>query len=418
MDFDRRGGASLWLHCAILMVIFLEGAFGWYFGRGLSSLMLWIPITAILMLSLFSMINYKEGLVLTPELTPILIAIYALVLWRLITFFWTVNDVLSFKEGMKTLYLLVFIVSVHNLMMHIPREGLVKMIAFIVTFGIMVSVISYVYLLVSEGGFVNYGRRSFKVMIRIYYISNLAGAVVLLLGLWNWVLVFSGGRYLKLGVLNLLLTLFFLFGITSQAALGGFLASMSVVSFYYIYTIRQRMLLFYMSNLLTMFLGVLSVYIVVISTTIETLSTANGRIGIWLDVLGIFREGQWLTGVGSGASRLLLSGTSYGERDMHNVLFSALASGGIVELGIVVFVFAWLVRISLSKGRGAGVVLMAFVVGVFVRNQAESNGLVFGYLNNSWVFLSWYALISIIVLMADGAFITHESGKYGVVAVR
>jgi len=409
----RNEGASLWVHYFIVTLILLEGALGGLIGLKLSSVMLWVPMTGLLLHSLFVIIQSGKGFILSPGIVPILVSIYVLSIWRFITFFWTVNDLMTFKEGVKTIYLLVFIASVYSMMMQVDRNRLLKMVAFVVTFGLVVSLIAYVYQILSEGGLANYGKREFKVNLIIYYKSNVAGAVILLLGLWNWVLVFSGERYRKVGLFNVVLTLFLLFGIASQASLGGYMMSLSIVLLYYFYNIRSRMLLFYLSYLTAFLLAFFSLYVVVMSTTIETLSSANGRLGLWLEALGVFREGSWITGIGSGASRQLLSGTSYSGRDLHNVFLYSLASGGIVELAIVLFVFVWLTMFALKAGRGARVVLVAFVFGIFVRNQAESNGLIFGYLNSSWIFLSWYVLITIFALIESNVLIgrgeTHES---------
>jgi len=78
---------------------------------------------------------------------------------------------------------------------------------------------------------------------------------------------------------------------------------------------------------------------------------------------------------------------------------------------LVLFFFIWLAVIAIYTKKGTGIVLIAFIIGAFFRDQAESGGLIFGYLNNSWIFISWYVLITIIVLMKDGGFQGHGSGS-------
>lgn len=412
MDYVKSEGVSLRIHSAIIMATLLEGAFGSFFGLGFSSVMVWTPITIILAHSLSAMIYRREGIVPSPEFTVILALIYFLVIWRFTTFFWTSDYILSLKESVKTLYLFVFIASIYYVMTHTTRERILRMIAFVVTFGLLISVIAYMYQLLTEFGFANYAKRAVKMQIDIYYRANTAGGVVLLLGLWNWVLVFSGKKYMKIGLFNLMLTLFLLFGIASYASLGGFMASMSVVLFYTLYVIRGRMLLFYFSNLACLGLAFFSIYFVIVSTTIETLSTANGRIGIWIEALEVFREGHWIAGIGSGAAKRIMFSTNYESIDLHNLLIYSLANGGIIELALVLFFFIWLTGIAIFTKKGTGMVLIAFIIGAFFRNQAESGGIIFGNLNSSWIFLSWYVLITIIVLTKDGTFQRHGSGRY------
>ncbi|MFC1549257.1 hypothetical protein ACFL4R_00065 [Nitrospirota bacterium] len=112
------------------------------------------------------------------------------------------------------------------------------------------------------------------------------------------------------------------------------------------------------------------------------------------------KEGPWLTGVGSGATSWVTAEANLSNRHVHNVLIYSLAFGGVFELMLVVFIIAWLVRIAIRHMNGSGIVLLAFMTGIFVRNFAETTGLLFGNLNNPWVYLSWYALITIIVMIS------------------
>ena len=409
-DSETVRGVPLGIHTAVIIVVLLEGALGNLFGLELSSLMLWVPVNIIIAYSL--LIVSKQPEIITPvkKFTPVVITIYLMVLWRFTAIFWTISDRLSFKESIKTFYLLLFIMTTQYVISRTTRERLLRMIALVVTIALVASVLAYLYRL-GYAGFSYYGEKAFKKRIGIFYRGNMGGAVIMLLGLWNWCLVFSGAKYRKIGFINLGLTLFLLFGIASQAALGGYLISISVVLLYYFYLIRDRMLLFYLSNLSAIGLACFSVYYVVKSTTIWSLTTLNGRLGIWIEAINVLREGQWLTGVGSGAAQGLTSATSVGTSNLHNVLIYSLASGGIVELGMVLFIFIWLMKLALSQKQGRGIVLMAFIAGVFVRNLAEASGLLFGYMNNSWVYLSWYVLISIIVLLTNSSDHTGESGN-------
>jgi len=402
-------GISLLVHGIVITLVMLDGAFGSFMGLSYTSVSVWAPISLIVAYSFFTMLNPRKAVTFVPNFRPIIIAMYIFVIWRLIGFFWSSVMGSTFKECLKTIYLFVFVTSTFYALTRASRKKLLKMICYVVTISLIASLISYLYQLLMSGGFKNYASKDFKAWITLFYSGNTAGAVVLMLGLWNWMLVFSGGRYLKIGLMNSLVALFLLLGIASQAALGGFLASISCVVFYYFYTIRHRMFLFYISNVITMALALFSIYYVVESTTIKGVSTLHGRVGIWIVALDVLKGGKWLGGIGSGAAFWLTSVTDIGAMNVHNLLIHSLASGGIIELTVVLFVFAWLARMALPEIHGTGIVLLAYVAGAFVRCQAESGGFLFGYLNNSWTFLSWYVVISIIVLMQREPEIDDES---------
>jgi hypothetical protein len=61
--------------------------------------------------------------------------------------------------------------------------------------------------------------------------------------------------------------------------------------------------------------------------------------------------------------------------------------------------YVWLLRLAMQSRNPYGIVLLAVLVAFFVRNLAESNGVLFGLFNNLEVFLSWYVLASLLVLV-------------------
>jgi hypothetical protein len=397
----ERMGIPLHFITAVLMLTFLQGAYGSLIGWHPSHYVVWPPLIVITIYSLLAMFRQESIVVHIPEFNSVIVALYLMFMWRSVVYFWSPLDVMTLKEIIKTLYLLIFVLTSYYVVTRSNRKNLLRMVVYVVTFALMASVVSYIYNIMNAGGFARYGDRSFKGSLDLFYAANSAGGVVLLLALWNWVIVFIGGRYLRIGLFNVFVSLFLLIGIASYAALGGYVVSMSVVFIYYVYRTRRSMLLFYFSILFAVFIMVISVYFVIMSTTEGSFSTLYARFRIWAGALEVLGEGSWLTGSGGGAAFLITRDAGLRMTTLHSVFMYSLALGGVMELMIVLFIYFRLIVISMRQSHGRGMLLLTFISGIFVRNLVESSGLLFGYLNTTWVYLSWYVLITIIVLMKD-----------------
>jgi len=112
---------------------------------------------------------------------------------------------------------------------------------------------------------------------------------------------------------------------------------------------------------------------------------------LWAKGFGMLKEGAWLYGIGAGG----WSGMAGG---VHNALLQSLLEGGIVEFILHLSLFIWLIKTGLKSNSKEGIILVALLVGIFTRNLAESNDLLFGLFNNCNVFISWYVLISLLIL--------------------
>ncbi|MFC1549258.1 hypothetical protein ACFL4R_00070 [Nitrospirota bacterium] len=214
-------GLSLRFHGVMIVFIFLQGAFGSFLGMKASHYMVWPFLTVIMAYSFLAITKHEKVIVSVPELKPVIIAVYLLCMWRTVVYFWGVLDDWTFRETLKTVYLLIFILTSTYVVTRSTREDLLRFIAYVVTISLLVAAIALVYNLMIAGGLDGYGKRTFKKDIIMFYRPNVAGAAVLLLALWNWLVVFAGGRYLKVGLFNVFLSLFLLIGIASLSALGG-----------------------------------------------------------------------------------------------------------------------------------------------------------------------------------------------------
>lgn len=368
-------------------------------------ILLWIFIFSIIYFQAVILSIFKS-FIMHREILIFIMFFSILFVWRLMQSYWSIDSRKTLNESVKTIILSAFVFSVYCSLMQMPSFTIRK-ISVIITILSLASLVAYLWQLFIYGGISSYGDRAFKQHILIFGGSNTAGATILLLGLWNWLLVFEKELKYKIsGIGNMLITLFLLIGITSYASLAGYIASVVLLILFKLWKTKGNKILFFAIG----FFGIalvwllLSDFVFVLSVNDNHLRTLYARIDLWADAWQTIRNGAWLYGIGAaGHSESLL----FTEQEalvigggLHNALLQSLLEGGIVEFGLHIGLYVWLITLGLKSRCNEGIILVAILGGFFVRNLAESNGLLFGLLNNFDVYFSWYVITILIVLIS------------------
>jgi O-antigen ligase len=296
----------------------------------------------------------------------------------------------------------------------LPVLAIRRIIIVLTTSLILASFLGYGWLIMNHGGLSLYGAREIKSEVIIFGRANTAGAVILMLGLWNLISVLGEeSRYRWISFGNLIMALVVLVGISSYAALAGYLVALCFIGLSRYYIDKRPDLPPFFS--VVIFGGIAVVFLVFYSGLVEkiadnySLYTLNGRTFLWSRAWGIIQEGAWLKGIGAGGWYGFYSNSGIlglGPGGVHNALLQSWVEGGIIELGLQFLLFFWLILVGLRSKCVEGIVLVGALIGIFTRNLAESNDLLFGLYTNFWVFLSWFVLISLVALVDK-----HESGN-------
>lgn len=338
-------------------------------------------------------------------LLTIILFFFFLFLWRIIQVYWSIDDIETLKAAAKTAILGVFVVSVYYSFAQITNIGLKRIAIIMPTVLLWASLFAFIWLLFSEGGFSLYAERKFKHSITLFGGSNTAATIILLLGLWNWKNILGDTLKIKsIGICNGLITTFLLIGIASYAALAGYLSSLVLLLLLFLWKKKRGSLLFFVSAIAGVAIVVffLSGYVFTSDISLEDKMFRTGyqRTLLWSEAWEIIKDGAWLNGVGSAAYSKPM--TIFSEPlggGIHNALLQSWLEGGIVELALHVGLYIWLIKIGLKHFSKEGIVLVCTLLGMFVRNLAESNGILFGLLNNYNVFLSWYIVVFLVILL-------------------
>lgn len=407
VDYDKQGtGFTLLFGAHVIVLLFcgLLNLVAPIFSAEVSgAFFVWTFVLSILYVhAMVAVFVNRSGLYLGKHIRMLITFLFVLFMWRLMQVFWSVDSAETVKEAVKTVILLLFVVAVLLSLAQFSRANLMRIPLFTVTILLSLSLIALLYLFLSHGAISSFGNKSFKPFIHIFGGSNIAAAIVLMLGLWNWLLVTHDSKsYRRVGLYNGAATIILLIGIASYSALAGYLASIVVL--------LARFLARRKHGILTIIVITLtgSVFIVILSIRgdISSLGSINlnaattHRDVLWNDALYKLEHGAWLYGIGSAA---------YSETDVfnkamrggvHNALLQSWVEGGIVELVLHLGLYVWLIRLSLKSCKRESWILISMLAGIFARNLGESSGFPFGLVNNFMIFFSWYIAAYFVILM-------------------
>jgi len=361
-------------------------------------LLTWIFIFPIILFQVFPLTlygikksyNYNDFLILC-------VFFFILIEWRFMQYYWSVEPNNTLKEAFKTAILGLFILSMYINFMQMNVSILNRITSVSITIILSATILVYIWqLLYLYGDISLYGNHHLKENITFYGSSNSAGAAILLMGSWNWLLLFSKkSGYQKLGLYNLIITLFLLIGISSYASLGGYLISIIVLLLLILWQKKYKPFILLIMGVLGIIAAGFFLSEFIFTPHVEDifLRTFYQRVAIWLEAWHTLKEGALLYGIGAAA----WSGSG-GPGGVHNALLQSWLEGGIIELILHLWLYVWLIRIGLKSKSKEGIVLVALLVSMFIRNLAESNGFLFGSIDNFIVFLSWYVLMLVFIL--------------------
>ncbi len=368
-----------------------------------SVLLVWGVVAGIIYMALISIaMRSRKKPINSEHIMTFLLYFFLLFMWRLLQTSWSVDQIETIHATIKTFILTIFVLSAYYSLHRMPVNTLYRLAFFIIATLLSATFLVYLMILQQNGGISMYGSRYIKNNLTFFGGSNAAGAVVLLLGLWNWTFVcMDKSRYRKTGICFALLTLFLLVGIASYSSLAGYVASFIVIV---IFSLRQRWLRLFILVLI----GMVCLAAVIIFFSYATLPSADRndmlrttyqRTRIIEAASEQLKNGAWIYGVGAGAFMETVSGNDSIRGGVHNALLQSLIEGGIVELSLYIGLYIWLLNISLKRRTNEARVLVAVLTGFFIRNLAESGPLLYGLINNFTIFVSWYVVIYLIVLM-------------------
>lgn len=308
-------------------------------------------------------------------------------------------------EMVKTAILGIFVVAAYIGLSYMDRADLERLAATVITVVLFISGGAYIFILANRvGDFSFFGLQEAKRHILLFGGANAAGAMIFLFGAWNWFLVLCGNQRLRnLGFLNLAIALIMIFGIASRSAVGGFLFAGVMILIGFLWRKRRQPLV---SLLLVGLLGcaifglIFFTPVIIEADTNEVPRTFYQRMDMWSLAWEVLSDRYWLFGAGTGTNAGLAFFTFEGiglRGGVHNALMQTWLEEGIPGLILYVWLFVWLVRTGLSASSVSGIALVAVASGIFFRNLGESNGLLWGLVNNYLVFVSWFVIIHLLI---------------------
>ena len=400
--YYQRGLGIAYFQMAVLIAVILYNAFFRIFGLVPSSvIVLWLPVGLLLAHSVFVEILHRGPLLIKKDIHRLIVIFYLLSFWKMLQVFWSVNQGYTINEAFKSLILLVFVYMIYVVLSKISTDDIFKITAITITVVSFAIMVIYLEQLFSFGGISDFGSRRVRRLFSIFAHINTTGTVLLLLGLWNWILFFGPRTYRRIGMINFCIIFFVIYGIASNSALVGYVASILVFIVYYAYRNRSRLSV----SALILGPGMLVVAIlinVLVKTDLHYLMSAHERIPLWLETFDVLKKGIWVFGIGAGASldEVIRYDTGFNITGrVHNAILTALLEGGVVELILQMAIYFTVLRMALQSKSGTSIAVVAMLVAVFTRNLVESSGLLVGVVNNFWLFLSWYVLMIYLVII-------------------
>lgn len=368
-------------------------------------LLLWVFVAAVCLLEFIRSVHRKTILI-NRQVIFLILFFLLLTSWRLLQSAWSMDSITTIQEMVKTATLGIFVVATYIGLSYVDRADLERLAATVITIVLFISCGSYIYLLVNHAGQLTFfGLQEVKRYIILFGGSNIAGAMILVFGTWNWLLLLSNKRRLRnLGFLNLAIAAVLLYGIASRSSIGGFLFAGAVILIGFLW-IKHRNLL--VSLLLVGLIGsaifgliFFTPVIIEADATNELPRTFLQRTDMWRLAWDKLSDRYWMFGAGAGTNAGLTFFTFEGiglRGGVHNALLQTWLEEGLPGLILYVWFFVWLVRAGLSVPSRTGMALVAVASGIFFRNLGESNGLLWGLLNNFLVFVSWFIVIHLLV---------------------
>lgn len=393
------------LYTALLLVFWLLNALSPIVHIELPPwLLVWVFVAAVCFIEFIRIIHRKAN-PLSRQLAFLILFFLLLVSWRLFQSAWSVDSITTILEMVKTAVLGIFVVAVYSGLSRMNRGDLERFAATVITVALFVSCVAYIYLLVNHfGGLTYFGLQEVKRYALLFGGSNIAGAMLLVFGTWNWVLVLSEKQWIKnLGLLNLAIAAVSLFGIGSRTAVGGFLFAGAVMLIGLLWRKRRNV---FVSLILIGLMGS-AIFGLTFFTPLIVEADINNyfrtflqRVDMWREAWDVLSEGAWLFGTGAGTNGGLTFLTFEGvglRGGVHNALLQTWLEEGLLGLILYVWSFVWIVRAGFSVPSRTGMVLVAVASGIFFRNLGESNGLLWGLINNFLVFASWLVIVHLLI---------------------
>jgi len=366
-------------------------------------LLVWAFVVAVCLFEVIRRIHRKT-IPIHRELIGLVLFFLMLTSWRLVQSIWSVDSVATIEEMVKTILLGMFVVTAYMGLSSMNTTDLERLAGRVITAALSISCGAYFYLLVREiGDFTYFGLQDAKQHITLFGGSNVAGAMILIFGTWNWSLVLSAERRLRrLGFLNLALALVLLLGIGSRTAIGGFLFAGTVMLIGLLWKKRRRPLPWLLVGLVGGAILSLIFFAPVMTeaNVDEQFQSMFRRMDMWHLVWEVLSDEHWLLGAGVGTNADLTFYTAAGVElrgGVHNALLQTWLEEGLLGLSLYILLFVWLVKVGLFSPYRSRMALVAVTAGVFMRNLGESNGLLWGLLNNYLVFASWFVVVHLLI---------------------
>lgn len=336
----------------------------------------------------------------------LVLLMFVLAVWRLLSVYWTVDQPNVFLQSVKTFVLCVFAVSVDNTVSSMSRMSLERFAQITVPMLLCATGLHIFLSLARESAWHLVGQEAIKGFITAWQVINTGAAVVMMTGCLNWILVLHGDkRTRRLGWLMWALAWTLLIVMRCRAAQIGFLFS-NIVVFTMTSQNRRRLVLIGVVSAIAV-VGVTIVFQYYGATLPTRVLTLHGRARLFRAALMTIDAPHGLIGIGSGAwntfaarqglvSLGLPTSRETGELirgGVHSALLQTWMEDGLIGLvcyiGVFIVPFRCVRRRQRNLNSNLPIPLYGFLMATFIRNLAESNGILFGSIDNASVFMSW-----------------------------
>lgn len=373
-------------------------------GHVVGQVMVWGTVFAVMVPGFLCAARIRVLYVTCGELVILMLT---LALWRFLSAYWAVDPQGVFLQAVKTLVLCAFIVSVASIVGRMSPESLRRFVHIMVPVLLYATVLHVVVSLAHKSAWHLIWQEAGKgIIITAWGTINTAGAIVMMIGCLNWILMLDRDmRMRRVGWIMWAVSWALLIAMRCRSSQAGFLLSNVAVLMMISCDRRRRALISLLCAI-----GMIGATMMFQTNQValnERALSLHGRTVLFRAAVTTIVGQYGLVGIGSGSwdafaafqglgSVILPTDHVSGELirgGVHNALLQTWMEDGFIGLIVYlgVHLLSWRrVRCAQRRPRTQSTIpLCGFLTAVFVRNLAESNGVLFGLINNSAVFMSW-----------------------------